>query len=126
MAAGNTGPAALRAPIVLADMVAPVAVLELDFYRDGGTLTGRLRDASGRHLSFCVDRRLRPDGADLAAAPTAGIIYVDAPYPTDPRAVPLAHDGVEESAFIALLEGSPDDAAAQQVLASWREIRRCR
>lgn len=75
---------------------APLSLLRVDRYRDGGTISFVLRDGAGTELQACVD------GRDVST--TRGCFYVNASHPTQQGALLLPTGGKAAGALLEALE----------------------
>lgn len=81
----------------------PVSILSSDAYRDGGTVSFTITDASATKLAACMDGRL--------SSATRTSLYLDASHPSQEGALRLPTGGAAESALLAVLKKLVSDNA---------------
>lgn len=112
-------PEDVQAAVELLRLTRPCSLASAHVVLDGGSISGRLVDAKGKSLDFCLDRRCdRVSSSDPPLARTWDryvlrkaqvleadpyLVYLGAPYLTDAAAHPLAVGSPQESLFVQLL-----------------------
>jgi len=75
-----------------------VEIIDILYYRDGGTTGIIIKDSYGKNFSFCFDGRLQEVNKTNKRH-----IYLGATYPTDPNAQKLLIGGAEEKSILKIL-----------------------
>ena len=85
----------------LLQIVEPVKVSEVFYYKDGGTIGIVLADAKGKKHAFCLDGRFLPKEDPNANGPRN--LFIGATHPTKAGAKKVAVGGPEESALYGVM-----------------------
>lgn len=99
--------AAIRAKYVkqsgeVLNIVEPIKVSEVFYYKDGGTIGIEITDAKGKKHLFCLDGRSLPTKEEPNAKGTRNL-YLGATYPTKSGARKVDLRGPEESALYGVM-----------------------
>lgn len=81
------------------DLEPPCTVEDVDWYWDGGSIGGKIRDSKGDSLEFVMDSRMRP--LDEAKGPR--FVYLGG-HPNNPDAFALPVGSDKETALILVLK----------------------
>jgi hypothetical protein len=84
------------------NIVEPIRVSEVFYYKDGGTIGIEITDAKDRKHLFCLDGRSLPTKEEPNAKGTRNL-YLGATYPTKPGAKKVDMRGPEEAALYGVL-----------------------
>ncbi|GEM_PF-4341894 len=85
-------------------LVAPIDVIQVHDYPDGGTLGFHLKDAQGKELPCCMDGRLEGREENVLPSAKNRQIFLGAAHPTKPGAKSIPLGGETEEALAGILQ----------------------